>query len=472
MQIRLTKMLASASLAAAGLWLLFAVPVLAQETTPATIDHGDTAWVLISSAIVMAMHVPGLAFFYGGMVSQRNALSTMMHSFFLLALVAVQWVLWGYTLSFGSDIGGVIGGLDFLGFNGVGQEPNGSATIPHLAFAAFQGMFAAITVALITGGFAERMRFPAFILFSLLWTTLVYDPLAHWVWGGGWLAGLGALDFAGGTVVHISSGVSALVAALVIGKRHGYPESLRPPHNLPFTLLGAALLWFGWFGFNAGSALAANGLTSLVFVVTHTAAGAATLTWVVVEWALRGKPTVLGAATGAIAGLVAITPAAGYVDVLSSLAIGLGAGLVGYWGVNWLKARLGADDALDVFGIHGLVGTWGALATGLFASEAVNPAGANGLLFGNPAQFVNQLISVVAAWALAAVGTYVILKVVGNVTPLRASREEELAGLDPTQHGEEAYNLSPAVFGHAASAFDMNADAAKTGSPADTSRSS
>ncbi|KWX03295.1 ammonia channel protein [Hydrogenibacillus schlegelii] len=466
------KRMATVGLTAASLWMLPAVPVFAQGTAPPAINSGDTAWVLLSSALVMAMVVPGLAFFYGGLVSQRNALSTLMHSFFILALVAVQWVLMGYTLSFGPDIGGVIGGLDFLGFNGVGQEPNGSATIPHLAFAAFQGMFAAITVALITGGFAERMRFPAFILFSLLWTTLVYDPLAHWVWGGGWLAGLGALDFAGGTVVHISSGVSALVAALVIGKRYGYPESLRPPHNLPFTVLGAALLWFGWFGFNAGSALAANGLASLAFVVTHAATGAATLTWVAVEWTLKGKPTVLGAATGAIAGLVAITPAAGYVDVLSSLVIGVGAGLVGDWGVNWLKARLGADDALDVFGVHGLVGTWGALATGLFASEAVNPAGANGLLSGNPAQFVNQVIGVVAAWAMAAVGTYVILKVVGVVTPLRVSREEELVGLDQTLHGEEAYHLSPTVFGHASSAFGMDSAAAKAGNPADARPSS
>ena len=441
MQNRPTKKLGAAGMAAAILWLIAAVPALAQETEPAAINSGDTAWVLISSALVMAMVVPGLAFFYGGLVSQRNALSTLMHSFFILALVAVQWVLWGYTLSFGSDIGGVIGGLDFLGFNGVGQEPNGSATVPHLAFAAFQGMFAAITAALITGGFAERMRFPAFILFSLLWTTLIYNPLAHMVWGGGWLAGLGALDFAGGTVVHISSGVSALVAAYVIGRRHGFPGSVSPPHNVPFTVLGAALLWFGWFGFNAGSALAANGLASHAFVVTHTATGAATLAWVAIEWALRGKPTVLGAATGAVAGLVAITPAAGYVDVLSSLAIGVGGGLVGYWGVNWLKARLGADDALDVFGVHGLAGTWGALATGIFANTAVNPAGANGLLFGNPSQFMAQLISVAAAWAMAAAGTYVILKLVGAITPLRVSREEELAGLDQTQHGEEAYNV-------------------------------
>ncbi len=445
------KKVGAVGLAAALLWLLAAVPVFAEETDPAAMNSGDTAWVLTSAALVMAMVVPGLAFFYGGLVNQRNALSTMMHSFFVLALISVQWVLWGYTLSFGSDIGGIIGGFDYLGFNGVGQEASG--TIPHLAFAVFQGMFAAITAALITGGFAERMRFPAFILFTLLWTTLVYDPLAHMVWGAGWLAELGALDFAGGTVVHISSGVSALVAAYVIGKRQGYPASIRPPHNVPFTVMGAALLWFGWFGFNAGSALAADGLAAHAFVATHTATGAATLAWVAIEWALRGKPTVLGAATGAVAGLVAITPAAGFVDVWASIVIGLGAGLVGYWGVNWLKARLGADDALDVFGVHGLAGTWGALATGIFANTAVNPAGANGLLFGNPSQFVAQLISVVAGWVIAAIGTFVILKVVGAITPLRVSREEEMTGLDQTIHGEEAYNLSPTAFGYAASSL-------------------
>jgi len=435
-------------LAVLALWLLAAMPVLAEEADPAAINSGDTAWVLASAALVMAMVVPGLAFFYGGLVSQRNALSTLMHSFFVLALIAVQWVLWGYTLAFGSDIGGIFGGLDYLGFRGVGQEASG--TIPHLAFAAFQGMFAAITVALITGGFAERMRFPAFVLFSLLWATLIYDPLAHMVWGGGWIAQLGALDFAGGTVVHISSGISALVAAYVIGKRQGYPHAIHPPHNVPFTVLGAALLWFGWFGFNAGSALAADGLAAHAFVATHAATGAATLAWLILEWTLRGKPTVLGAATGAVAGLVAITPAAGFVDVWASIFVGLGGGIVGYWGVNWLKARLGADDALDVFGVHGLAGTWGALATGIFANTAVNPAGADGLLFGNPGQFVSQLISVVAAWLIAGVGTYIILKIVGALTPLRASKEEEATGLDQTIHGETAYNFSP-TFGNTAS---------------------
>ena len=449
-----------ASLSAAILWLLASVPVFAEEADATAISSGDTAFILISAALVMAMCIPGLAFFYGGLVSQRNALSTMMYSFFALALIGVQWVLWGYTLAFGSDISGIIGGFDYLGFRGVGQEASG--TIPHVAFAAFQGMFAALTVALISGGFAERMRFPAFILFSLLWATFIYDPLAHMVWGGGWIAQLGALDFAGGTVVHISSGVSALVAAYVLGKRQGYPAAIQPPHNVPFTVLGAALLWFGWFGFNAGSALAADGLASQAFMVTHAATAAATLAWVMVEWAARGKPTILGAATGAVAGLVAITPAAGFVDVWASIIIGFVGGIVGYWGVNWLKARLGADDALDVFGVHGLAGTWGALATGIFANSAVNPAGADGLLFGNPGQFVAQLISVVAAYLIAGIGTYIILKVVGVLTPLRATKEEEATGLDQTLHGESAYNFSQTMFGN--TAHGMSAEQANVAS--------
>lgn len=427
---------------AAAATLLLALPALAQESKP-ELNPGDTAWLLTSTALVMLMTAPGLALFYGGLVSQRNVLSTLMHSFFILALISVQWVLWGYSLSFGGDVAGLVGNLDFLGFRGVGQETT-TLTVPHLAFAMFQAVFAVITVALISGAFAERMRFPAFILFCLLWATVVYDPLAHWVWGGGWLMKLGALDFAGGTVVHISSGVSALVAALVIGRRIGYPQRVLPPHNVPFVLLGASLLWFGWFGFNAGSAVAANGLAALAFAVTNTATATAALTWAFVEWAHRGKPTLVGAATGAVAGLVAITPASGFVSVPASLAIGLGAGLICYWGVNILKPRLGYDDTLDVFGVHGLGGTWGALATGVFASKALNPAGDDGLLFGNPAQLLEQLLGVAAAWALAAVGTFVILKIVGAITPLRVSKDEELAGLDTSLHGETAYNLLPA----------------------------
>mgnify|MGYP003876983065 CR=1 FL=1 len=423
--------------------LLAASPALAQET--GKVDAGDTAWLLVSSALVMLM-TPALGFFYGGMVGQKNVLATIMQSFFLLCLVSVQWVLWGYTLAFGPDAGGVIGRLDYLGFQGVGQEPGPAPSVPHLAFAIFQGMFAVITPALITGAFAERMKFSAFVLFSLLWATLVYDPLAHWVWGGGFLQKLGALDFAGGTVVHISSGVSALVAALVVGKRAGYPGRVSPPHSLPLTVLGAALLWFGWFGFNAGSAITSGGLSASAFVVTNAAAAMAALAWAFTEWLLRRKPTVLGASTGAVAGLVAITPASGYVAPLPALVIGAVAGVVCYLAVSVLKPCLGYDDSLDVFGVHGVGGTWGALATGLFASRAVNPAGADGLFYGNPAQLLPQLFGVAAAWVLALVGTYVILKIVAALTGLRVTAEEEALGLDIGQHGEAGYNFGPPIF--------------------------
>ena len=413
----------------------------AQSSTALAIDSGDTAWMLTSTALVLLMTAPGLALFYGGLVARRNLLSTLMHSFFLLCLISIQWALWGYTLSFGSDIKGIVGGLDFLFFNGVGQTPGAAATIPHLVFALYQAMFAVITVALITGAFAERMRFSAFVIFSLLWATVVYDPLAHWVWGNGWLMKMGALDFAGGTVVHVSSGVSALVAALMIGKRVGYPDKAFPPHNLTLTLLGGSLLWFGWFGFNSGSALAANGLAALAFATTHFAAAATGLTWAVIEWVHRGKPTVLGAVTGAVAGLVAITPAAGFVTVPSSLAIGIGAAVFCYLGINSLKPRFGYDDALDVFGVHGIGGAWGALATGIFCTKAVNPAGNDGLFYGNPGQVLIQATGVGAAVGLAAVGTFLILKLVSVATPLRVSEEEELAGLDLALHGEDAYNF-------------------------------
>ncbi|MEW6234901.1 MAG: ammonium transporter [Candidatus Omnitrophota bacterium] len=423
----------------AGMMLagVISLPVLAQEA--AKIDSGDTAWIITSTLLVMVMTAPGLALFYGGLVNQRNVLTTLMHSFFCLCLVSVQWVVIGYTLSFGATQGGVIGGLGHLFFNGVGPDANG--TIPQLVFAMFQCMFAVITVGLITGAYAERISFSAFVLFSLLWTTLIYDPLCHWVWGGGWMGpkGLKALDFAGGTVVHISSGVSALVTILVIGKRHGYPHSITPPHNLPFTLIGASLLWFGWFGFNAGSALAANGLAGLAFCVTNTAAATAALTWLLIEKIFHGKPTILGAATGAVAGLVAITPASGFVSVCSSLWIGAGAGIVCYIGVNTIKKRFGYDDTLDVFGVHGLGGTWGALATGLFASEAAG--GTNGLFYGNPTQLWLQFVSVAATIAYAGIGTFIILKIVGMITPLRVKVEDEVAGMDLSQHGEVAYNF-------------------------------
>jgi Amt family ammonium transporter len=416
----------------------------ATPATPASpLNAGDTAWMLASAALVMLMTAPGLALFYGGLVGHRNLLSTLMHSFFLLCLIGVQWVLFGYSLSFGS--GGPIGGLQFLFFKGVGQDALAGQTVPHLAFAVYQGMFAVITPALISGAIAERMRFSAYVLFTLLWSTLVYDPLAHWVWASdGWLFKLPALDFAGGTVVHVSSGVSALVACLMLGKRIGYPQKAFLPNSVTLTLIGGGLLWFGWFGFNAGSALGASGLAAQAFVNTNTAAAVTGLAWACVEWVHRGKPTVLGSVTGAVAGLVAITPAAGYVTVPAALAIGVSCAAVCYFGVNTLKPKFRYDDALDVFGVHGLGGTWGAVATGIFATKAVNPGGADGLLAGNPGQLLNQLFGVAAAWVIAAVGTFVILSAVRLVTPLRVSQEDELSGLDLALHGEVASNTTPA----------------------------
>jgi ammonium transporter, Amt family len=422
-----------------GVAVLCATPSFAQETAPSQVNSGDTAWVLMSTALVMLMTAPGLALFYGGLVSYRNAVSTVMHSFVLLCAISLQWVLIGYTLSFGTDISGLVGGFDFFGFAGVGQEPNGTATIPHISFAMYQCVFAIITVALISGAIAERMRFSAFLAFGLLWATLIYDPLAHWVWGGGWLMKLGALDFAGGTVVHVSSGVSALVAAIVLGKRKGFPHNVSAPHNLLLTIVGAALLWFGWFGFNAGSALTSGGLAAMAFASTNTAAATAGLAWAIVERLHRGKASALGIVTGAVAGLVAITPAAGFVTVPAAVAIGAIVSPICYAGVNFLKPRLGFDDSLDVFGVHGLGGAWGAVATGLFATTAVNPAGADGLFFGNPALLGRQILAVLACASTAAVGTFIILKLVALVTPLRVSDEDEIKGLDVAIHGETAY---------------------------------
>ena len=415
----------------------------AAASAPLKIDKGDTAWMLTSSALVLMMTAPGLALFYSGMVRQKNALATLMHSFIIMALISVQWVLWGYSVAFGPDKGGIIGGLEWIGLRGVGTEPYEAyaKTIPHQAFMLFQMMFAIITPALITGAFAERKKFSAFILFVLLWATLVYDPLAHWVWGdGGWLKKMGTLDFAGGTVVHISSGVSALVCALMIGKRRGYGHQPMQPHNLPMTVMGAALLWFGWFGFNAGSALEANGLAVSAFLATNTAAAAAALGWMFTEWMTRGKPTVLGAASGAVAGLVAITPASGFVGPVSALMIGALAGVFCYSACNF-KSKLGYDDSLDVVGVHGVGGTWGAIATGLWASKAVNPDGADGLFFGNPGQLWTQIVAILASYALAAVMTAVILKVVDAIVGLRVPEEDEVAGLDLSQHSETAYVL-------------------------------
>lgn len=415
-------------------WSCWGSTVMAEDGGASQINAGDTAWVLTASALVLAMIIPGLALFYGGMVRSKNVLSTMMHSFIAICIVSVVWVFWGYSLAFAPDVGGVIGGFQWLGLIGVGPEPVEGSTIPHLAFMVFQLMFAGITVALISGAIAERMKFSAFFLFTILWVTFIYAPLAHWVWGGGWLAELGDLDFAGGTVVHISSGVAALACALVLGKRQGYGTENMSPHNLPFTVVGASLLWVGWFGFNAGSALAANGVAASAFVATHVATAAGALAWLGVEWIYRGKPTVLGAASGAVAGLVSITPAAGYVGPVSAIVIGLGGGAVCYLGV-FLKNKLGYDDALDVLGIHGIGGTWGALATGLFASMG----GGTGLFFGNPGQVVIQAVGVGATWIFSFVGTFLILKIVDGAVGLRVSKEEEVLGLDLTQHRERAY---------------------------------
>lgn len=404
------------------------------------INGADTTWVLVSAALVMLM-TPGLAFFYGGLVRQKNVLSTLMHSFFILALISVQWVLWGYSLAFAPSVGGFVGGLDWLGLQGVGMEPNAdyAATIPHYAFMAFQMMFAIITPALISGAFAERKRFAAFAVFALIWATVVYAPVAHWVWGvGGWIRTLGALDFAGGTVVHITSGVSALVCALVLGKRLGFGQEPMQPHNAVYTLLGTGLLWFGWFGFNAGSSLGANGLAASAFVTTNTAAAAGMLAWLAASWIRHKRPSVIGASAGAIAGLVGITPAAGFVTPMAAIIIGLVTGLACFFAVEYV-VRGRVDDALDVFGVHGVGGIVGALLTGNFATTTVNPAGFDGLLYGNPGQLATQAIAVVVVAAYAAVVTFVLLKIIDATIGIRVSEAEEQAGLDESQHGEVAY---------------------------------
>lgn len=403
-------------------------------------NTGDCAFVLISAVLVMLM-TPGLGLFYGGMVRSKNVLGTLMQSFIMLGIITLGWVLWGYSMAFGPDHGGIIGGLEWFGLRGVGMEPSPDygSTIPHLAFMIFQCMFAILTPALITGAFAERMKFTAFLLFSIMWATFVYNPLAHWVWGvGGWIGRMGALDFAGGTVVHISSGLSALAAAIIVGKRLGYGSTAYIPHNVPMTVTGAALLWFGWFGFNAGSALACNGLAANAFVVTHIASATAALSWMFFEWKHRGRPTTLGAASGAVAGLVAITPGSGFVGPMSAIIIGALGGIICYGGVL-LKSRLSYDDSLDVVAIHGLGGIWGALATGLFASKAINPDGANGLFFGNPGQLWIQFVSVVATMVFAFVMSLIILKVVDLVVGLRVSQEEEIRGMDTSLHNETGY---------------------------------
>lgn len=401
----------------------------------ANINTGDTAWILTSTALVLMM-TPALAFFYGGMVRKKNILSTLNLSFIMMGLIGVQWVLYGYTLSFGNDIGSLIGDLSYLGFNGVTGAPNGDSTIPHLAFAAFQATFAIITPALITGAFVERVKFGTFLIFSLLWATIVYDPLCHWVWGGGWMGAMGALDFAGGTVVHIAAGFSALAFAIAIGPRRGFPKAPMEPHNIPYTVLGAGLLWVGWFGFNAGSALGANGQAAYALVNTNTAAAAAALTWMLLAWR-DGHPSVLGIATGAVVGLVAITPAAGFVTPMGAMAIGALAAPISYYAIRFRQNR-NLDESLDVWACHGMAGTWGAIATGLFAVKEVG--GTDGLFSGNPAQLGIQALSVVVTIAFAFVVTFILAKVLDATMGLRVSRPEEEVGLDLSEHGERAYS--------------------------------
>lgn len=405
-------------------------------------NTGDTAFVLVSTALVFFM-TPGLALFYGGMVRRKNVLNTIMSSFFIVGLASIMWILVGYTLSFGHDLGGIIGNLQWFGMNGVTWDPNAdySATIPHNLFAVFQMMFAVITPALITGALVERIRFSALILFIGAWSLLVYYPLAHMMWGvGGLLRELGAVDFAGGNVVHISSGVSALVAAIILGKRRGIGMTSYHPHNIPLVFLGAAILWFGWFGFNAGSALGANGLAVHAFITTNTSAAAAMLSWMLIERVLRGKPTLLGAATGAVVGLVAITPGAGFVPIWASIIIGAMVSPICYFALGFLKVKFGYDDALDAFGCHGVGGIWGGIATGLFAQKSINSAAQwNGLVFGDTQLFQAQLISILASITLAAVGTAIILGIIKAIMTIRVSSNDEAVGLDISEHSENAY---------------------------------
>jgi ammonium transporter, Amt family len=419
-----------------------AVPAASAAVPAVRIDTGDTAWILISTALVMLM-TPGLAMFYGGMVRRKNVLGTIMHSFIAIALVSLQWIVCGYSLSFGPDVKGLIGNLSWAGLNNVGLTANAdyAPTIPHLLFMMYQMMFAVITPALISGAIAERMKFSTFLIFTLAWTTIVYDPVAHWVWGtGGWLKNLGVLDFAGGIVVHATSGFSALAAALYIGKRKGFLQEHMPPHNLPMTVLGAGLLWFGWFGFNAGSALASGTLATMAFLTTHIAASSATITWVMVEWVHRGKPTMFGAATGSIAGLATITPAAGFVGPFPALLIGIAAGVVCYIALN-AKSHFKYDDSLDAFGVHGVGGTVGTLMAGLFASVAVNAAGANGAFFGNTKQFFIQAGAVAVVAVYSFVVSFVMLKALEALMGLRVNADQESEGLDISQHGEAGYAL-------------------------------
>lgn len=414
-------------------------------------NSGDTAWVLISAALVFIM-TPAVALFYGGMVRSKNVLTTIMQSMFVMGMISVEFILIGYSMAFGSDLSGLIGDLSKIGLSGVGLNILEGTQIPELAFVAFQCMFAALTPALITGAFAERMSFKGFAILMLLWAIFIYNPMAHWVWGGGFLAELGALDFAGGLVIHILSGVSGLTICILLGRRRGYGKSAIVPHNIPMTVMGASFLWIGWFGFNAGSALGANELAANAFLVTQVAAAAGVLGWVLLEWFRSGKPTILGAVSGGVAGLVAITPAAGYVTVLPSVAIGLIGGVICYGAVAIFKEKLGYDDSLDAFGVHGVGGMWGAVATGLWATTAVNPDGANGLFYGETNLFFAQIISIGVAIIFAVVGSTVLYKIVDSFVKLRVDENEEITGLDLVEHGERGYTEgiftgAPSFFG-------------------------
>jgi len=413
--------------------------VVAPATAAPKIDTGDTAWMIVATAFVMLMTLPGLALFYGGLAKRKDTLNTMAMSFVTYCIVSVLWVLYGFTFAFGSDVWGIIGSAEKLFLSGVGTNSINdlAKTIPEYVYVVYQLTFAAITVALASGGYIERMKFSAWVLFSILWMTFVYVPIAHWVWGGGFLAKLGALDFAGGTVVHINAGIAALVGALVLGKRH---EASLKPSNLTLVVTGAGLLWFGWFGFNAGSAVAASGLAGAAFINTNTATALAAISWMVTEWLHTKKPTVLGLASGAVAGLVAITPAAGFVNIKGAIIIGILAGMVPYFAVASIKPRLGYDDSLDAFGIHGVGGTLGAILTGIFADPAINNTG-KGLLFGNPGQLLTQLIAVVVTLLYSGIVTLIIFMIVKAIVGIRVDAEQEIAGLDESQHGEKAYGF-------------------------------
>lgn len=428
-----------------GLMAIFFSGASAGQFDPSSINSGDTAWMLVSSALVMLM-IPAVGFFYAGMVRSKNVVSVLKHSMVILSLVTLQWVIVGYSLVFGKDVNGLIGDLSYFGLRGVGFAPNVdyAPTIPHLVFMAFQGMFAIITPALIIGAFVERIKFKTLIIFTLLWTTLVYDPIAHWVWGlGGFLRTQGALDFAGGTVVHISAGFSAIAAAWLIGKRndHKTAHPANSANNVPFVILGAALLWFGWFGFNSGSALSSGALAASAFVVTQIAAAAAALTWMTLSWSQNKKPSAMGTVTGAVCGLVAITPASGFVGPISAIAIGIISGVVTYIALFFRSKKINIDDTLDVWAAHGIGGVTGAILTGVFAEKAINELGNNGLLFGNPGQLFIQIIAVVITAGYAFLGTLIILKVINYFSELRVSKAEEKQGLDLAVHGEAGYRL-------------------------------